>query len=159
MTSALKSKNPTGTRKQTRKSRAAKAAPTRKGVTPKSAGQSGAWGAGAQRPTVVDVKALRDVTHLSQEKLARLVDLSWVTISRWERELAAPSEDVQARLDRLAEIVNRVGDALTPAELYRFLDTPHASLRGQRPVDLMKSEYAFQDLVAYVEGAKSGDMA
>lgn len=107
----------------------------------------------------VNVKALRQKAELSQEELARLLDTSWVTVSRWERHVAKPNPEASARLQRLLELLRRIRKALPPEELFRFLETPSPLLRGHRPVDLLKSDYAFEDLLAYVESAKSGDMA
>lgn len=47
---------------------------------------------------------------------------------------------------------------LSQEELPRFLLTPQPLLRSYRPVDLLESRYSFEDLLAFVESAKSGDM-
>ena len=107
----------------------------------------------------VSVRKLRARAKLSQEGLANLLDTSWVSVSRWERSVTKPSPGAQARLERLAKLVARIGDALPADELPRFLQTPQPLLRGYRPLDLLQSGYAFEDLLAFVESAKSGDMA
>ncbi len=61
-------------------------------------------------------------------------------------------------MDRLSQLVQRIGKALPSHELYRFIQTPHPMLRGFRPVDVLANDYSFQDLIAFVESAKSGDM-
>lgn len=109
--------------------------------------------------TRVDLGQLRRKANLSQEELARLLGTSWVTISRWERKRAIPSSDARARLHRFQRLLKRIGDSLPRDELLRFLLTPHPLLRGYKPVDLLQSEYSFEDLVNFVESAKSGDMA
>jgi DNA-binding transcriptional regulator YiaG len=114
---------------------------------------------GRSRPGAVDVRALRERAGLSQENLARVLDTTWGTVSRWERGVAKPEPDIEARLGRLARLIGVIGRALQPEALPRFLATPHPLLRGFAPVDLLKSEYSFMDLVAFVEAAKSGDMA
>jgi len=106
-----------------------------------------------------EIKTLRAKTQLSQEKLARLVGTSWVTISRWEREKIVPGGEAETRLARLLELVTRVGKALPAHRIYDFLETPHPLFRGHRPVELLSSDYAFQDLLTFVDSAKSGDMA
>ena len=63
------------------------------------------------------------------------------------------------RIERLIELMNRVGGAIPVEELPRFLQTPQPLLRGYRPADLLQSGYAFEDLLAFVESAKSGDMS
>lgn len=109
--------------------------------------------------TKVSVKQLRTKTKLSQEALANLLGTSWASVSRWERRIAAPSPETEARLERLLELVNRIGGAIPSGELPRFLQTPQPALRGYRPVDLLESQYSFEDLLDFVESAKSGDMA
>ena len=107
----------------------------------------------------VSVKKLRTRAKLSQESLANLLGTSWVSVSRWERRVAKPGLETQARIDRLGQLVDRIGGALPAEELRRFLQTPQPLLRGHRPADLLQSGYAFEDLLAFVESAKSGDMA
>ena len=109
--------------------------------------------------TPVEIKQLREKAQLSQEKLARLVGASWVTISRWERAQAAPVGDARMRLARLARFVAQIGSALPPQAIFDFLETPHPMFRGHRPVELLGSGSAFHDLLGFVEAAKSGDMA
>lgn len=107
----------------------------------------------------VSVKKLRARAKLSQEGLANLLGASWASVSRWERSIAKPGPETQARLERLRTLLDHIGDALAAEELPRFLRTPQPLLRGYRPVDLLHSGYAFEDLLAFVESAKSGDMA
>lgn len=107
----------------------------------------------------VNVKNFRKRAELSQEELARILATSWVTVSRWERKIAAPNPEAEARLRRLSELLRRMGKALPAHELPRFLETPHPLLRNCPPLELLKSEYAFQDLLDFVEGTQSGDMA
>ena len=40
-----------------------------------------------------------------------------------------------------------------------FLSTPNSLLRGYAPVDMLGSGYSFEDLLAFVDSALSGDMA
>jgi len=107
----------------------------------------------------VNVKAIREKTGLSQEQLAQLLGISWVSVSRWERNVAQPSSAAAARLQRLRELLARIGRALPKEEVPRFLRTPQPLLRGYRPIDLLESDYSFRDLLAFVDAAKSGDMA
>ncbi len=106
-----------------------------------------------------DVRDIRHKSGLSQEQLAQLLGTSWVSVSRWEREISQPSARSRSRLDRLDQLMKHVGEALPKAEIPRFLHTAQPLLRGYRPVDLLDSDYAFEDLLAFVDAAKSGDMA
>ncbi len=107
----------------------------------------------------LDLGQLRRKVNLSQEEMARLLGTSWVTVSRWERKRAVPRSEARARLGRLQRLLERIGDSLPEDELLRFLLTPHPLLRGYKPVDLLQSDYSFEDLVNFIESAKSGDMA
>jgi transcriptional regulator with XRE-family HTH domain len=111
------------------------------------------------KPRPVDVRALRQRSGLSQEQLAQVLGTSWITVSRWERHIAQPSPEIDARLKRLAELVDRIAKALPHAELPAFLHTAQPLLRGYRPAELLSNDYSFQDLLAFVDAAKSGDMA
>ncbi len=107
----------------------------------------------------INVKDLRNKAKLSQEELARVLGTSWVTVSRWERRTNEPDQEKLARLRRLKELIDRIGKAIPERELVPFLTTPNPLLRGYRPADLLESDYSFEDLLAFVESAKSGDMA
>jgi uncharacterized protein (DUF2384 family) len=96
---------------------------------------------------------------LSQEQLARVLGTSWISVSRWERHITEPGAETEARLKRLSELVGRIGAALPEAEVRWFLQTPQPLLRGYRPIDLLGNDYSFEDLLAFVDAAKSGDMA
>jgi transcriptional regulator with XRE-family HTH domain len=106
-----------------------------------------------------DVKQLRSRAKLSQEDLAKLLGTSWVTVSRWERKVTEPNPEKQAILHRLRELIKRIGKAIPEERLVNFLMTPNPLLRGYRPVELLESDYSFEDLLSFVEAAKSGDMA
>lgn len=109
--------------------------------------------------TTVNVKIIREKTGLSQAQLARLLRTSWASVSRWERKIAKPSSETEARLQRFRELLARIGRALPKEEIPKFLQTAQPLLRGYRPIDLLDSEYSFHDLLAFVDAAKSGDMA
>jgi transcriptional regulator with XRE-family HTH domain len=107
----------------------------------------------------VNVKAIREKMGMSQEQLAQLLGTSWVSVSRWERKVAQPSSASATRLHRLRQLLTRIGHALPKEEIPRFLQTAQPLLRGYRPIDLLDSEYSYRDLLAFVDAAKSGDMA
>jgi transcriptional regulator with XRE-family HTH domain len=109
--------------------------------------------------SIRSVRSIRDKAGLSQEQMARLLGTSWVTISRWEREQAKPTPAAEARLGRLRMLLDHIGTALRAEDLEEFLETPIPVLKGYKPVELLESDYGFRDLISFVEGAKSGDMA
>jgi DNA-binding transcriptional regulator YiaG len=105
------------------------------------------------------LKELRARHALSQEDVARLLGSSWATVSRWERQTAMPTPDAASRIGRLAQLSKRIGDAIPPESLVAFLSTPNSLLRGYAPIDMLGSGYSFEDLLAFVDSALSGDMA
>jgi DNA-binding XRE family transcriptional regulator len=93
-----------------------------------------------------EIRHLRRKAGLSQEKLAQVLDISWPSISRWEREQASPRGEARLRLRRLNELVQQIGNALTPEDIWRFLDTRQTLLKGHRPAELLHSDYGFHGL-------------
>ena len=105
------------------------------------------------------VPELRQKYLISQEQMARLMGASWPTISRWERAVTNPNPEHLEKLKRLKILITRIEDALPASEFMHFLTTPHPLLRGYPPMDMLNSGYSFEDLLTFVEAAKSGDMA
>lgn len=113
----------------------------------------------ASSTLIEEVRQLRGRCGFSQEDLARLIGASWATVSRWERGIARPTADTEGKLKRLIELDRRIDGAIAPEEFIHFLTTAAPLLRGYPPQDLLQSAYSFQDLLAYIDSAKSGDMA
>jgi transcriptional regulator with XRE-family HTH domain len=66
---------------------------------------------GQQQESDSPIKKLREAAGLSQEDLARLVDVSVSTISRWERGLAEPTMTVY-QMKAFCSAVNKSLDDL-----------------------------------------------
>lgn len=89
-----------------------------------------------KRPQRVYLREWRDERDLTQKQLAERLDVSAMTVSRWERACADPlSADVESlpNLNVLAAISEALGGNLTAGDLYRHPDWPSvdALLRGQ----------------------------
>ena len=104
----------------------------------------------------VAVRRLRARLGLTQEQYARLLGVTWTTVSRWERGQAKPDAKGLAKLGRLQEILNLIGDAIRPQDLPRFLTAPHAELKGYPPVDLLENDFGFEAVKSLVLAAQSG---
>ncbi|MBW4442819.1 MAG: helix-turn-helix transcriptional regulator [Plectolyngbya sp. WJT66-NPBG17] len=63
---------------------------------------------GQQTETNSPIKKLREAAELSQEELARLMDVSVSTISRWERGLTEPTMTVA----QMKAFCNAIGKTL-----------------------------------------------
>lgn len=52
---------------------------------------------------MTDIKTLRTRYKLTQEELAQRLGVSWITVSRWERNETKPSKLGAMALERLKE--------------------------------------------------------
>ena len=78
------------------------------------------------------------------------------TVSRWERGRALPDPKAAAKLARLAEIVEIIGEAIRPEDVATFLMTPHPELRGHAPGELLENAFGFEAAKDLVLAAQSG---
>jgi len=56
-----------------------------------------------------DIKKLRSKLGLTQEQLAKVLGVSWITVNRWERKKCNPSPLAVEKLKNLAGKVDAVG--------------------------------------------------
>jgi transcriptional regulator with XRE-family HTH domain len=108
------------------------------------------------RPGVPPIARLRARLGVTQEQYARLLGVAWATVSRWERGRARPDPKAAAKLNRLRELADLIGDAIRPEDLPKFLMTPHPELRGHLPADLLENEFSFEAVKSLVLAAQSG---
>lgn len=124
----------------------------------------GPLGAEVPRAKVRDLSAkefvqLRRQLELSQQQLAQWLNVSLVSVSRWERGHGHPSAREARTLARLAELVAAVGDRLTPKEMTRFFGEPHEDLYNDRPVDVLASEIGYRAVRHLVERLLNAEYA
>ena len=105
----------------------------------------------------IPIKEVREKFHLTQEQLVKILRTSWLTISRWERGTGEPSEDAEAKLYRMNDLLRHIDTLMAADDLPKFLMTPNPAMDGFPPMDLLQSGYAFRKLVELVEKAKSGE--
>lgn len=107
-----------------------------------------------------DIKIIRKTIGFSQQKFSQLLGLSsWVSVSRWERNINKPLPKTFASLRRLAQLIDLIEKAISREKIGLFLVTPHKLLREYRPMDLLNNDYDFEVLQEFVKSAKSGDMS
>lgn len=106
-----------------------------------------------------DIKIIRKKIGFSQQKFSQLLGLSWITISRWERNINKPLPKTFALLKRLAQLIDLIYKAIPREKIGLFLVTPHKLLYEYRPMDLLKNDYGFEVLQEFIKSAKSGDMS
>ncbi len=104
-----------------------------------------------------EIAALRQRLGLSQQELAEWLDMSLVSISRWERDQGHPSAREAKILARLAELVDRTDGRLRPDELVRFFGSPHEDLYNERPVDVLSTEIGYRAVRSTLKGLLAGE--
>lgn len=107
-------------------------------------------------PSLMHIRRLRTRLGLTQEQYARLLGVTWTTVSRWERGQAKPDAKGLAKLSRLQELLDLIGDAIRPEDVPRFLTAPHPELKGYPPVDLLENGFGFEAVKSLVVAAQSG---
>ncbi len=86
------------------------------------------------------LRELRGALGLSQESLARVLDVSARTVERWEAGTGTDNPQILRRLDALDEVVS-LGREVYGDELDRFMSTPRRSLGQRTPIEtLMRGE-------------------
>jgi len=118
----------------------------------------------SERPTVARmVRLLRQVREkgsFSQEQIARFLGVSCGTISRWERRrIKKVDPEMFKKLQRHSRLLDKVSSVLPAGGFEKFFFTRQAGLKGYAPIDLLGSDYGFDELLKFVEGSKAGEMS
>ncbi len=104
-----------------------------------------------------DLRRLRASLGLSQEGLARALDVSGRTVERWEAGTVPASEATLRVLDQLDEIAV-LGREVYGDDLPRFMNTPRRSLGWRSPASaLMRGE--IRDVLGVLAQAAEGQWA
>lgn len=106
----------------------------------------------AERVSANPSLKVRTLLHLSQERFARLLDVSSRTVVRWEKGDGQPDPYMQKKLHRLEQVVNKVSKNGEPHVILKWLEKPDSDLRGYAPLDLLGSNYATEVLLERIEG-------
>ena len=104
-----------------------------------------------------DLRALRTSLGLSQEGLARILDVAGRTVERWEAGTTPASEATLRVLDQLDEIA-ALGREVYGDELQRFMSTPRRRLGRRSPTSaLMRGE--LREVLSALAQAAEGQWA
>jgi transcriptional regulator with XRE-family HTH domain len=90
------------------------------------------------------VRGLRDRLELSQEGLARLLNVSLRSVSRWELGKAQPDGFMHDRLLRLRDIVDSVPRDVPGPDLVRWLSSREAELELSTPVEVLVNDFGLK---------------
>lgn len=95
------------------------------------------------------LRCIRKSAGVSQEVVARLLGVSWGSVSRWEKSNGRqPEPDRMARLDRLMYLMYHF-DTFVSEDLVRYMETANLEFRGCRPKDMIQSAYSFGVLLEH----------
>lgn len=101
-----------------------------------------------------EMRALRQRYGLSQDLIARILDVSQRTVSCAESEVAAPAR-LRRNLTQANRLCEALAEAMEPAFVGSWLDQPNEMLGGLKPIEAI--ERGQLDLVwQVVEGLRSG---
>ncbi len=103
----------------------------------------------------LDLRAIRRALGVSQERMARLLDVSVRTVERWERGGLPLDSGVRERVARLREVAELGQEVYTPEGWQAFLVTPMPVFGGQTAIQLIgagKADQVLSALAADYEG-------
>lgn len=96
-----------------------------------------------------NIISLRKSLGLSQEKFARLLNVSISTIVRAEKSNRIPLH-CQKTVINLGGVVTRLMGTGEPEDILYWLTKPNPDLRGYRPIDLVYSDYGTSELLNHI---------
>jgi putative toxin-antitoxin system antitoxin component (TIGR02293 family) len=85
------------------------------------------------------IELIRSSLNLSQEDLARILNVSVRTIVRWEKEGDQPPSLEKERLEMIQEVVDIAGDIMDLENVPGWFSSPKESFSGLRPLDLLST--------------------
>jgi putative toxin-antitoxin system antitoxin component (TIGR02293 family) len=78
------------------------------------------------------------VTVVDQAELARMLETTPRTVSRWLSRQTNPRPDARERLLEVLAVVERLSGTLRPQAAHDWLFTPNPELDHHKPVDLLR---------------------
>lgn len=99
---------------------------------------------------------LRNRLRLTQERFARLLEVTTRTVARWEKGEGQPDPLIEKKLIGVDQVARKLEKAGEPEEIAAWLQKPDPDLRGYPPVDLLGSSYATEELIGRIEGWGQG---
>jgi DNA-binding transcriptional regulator YiaG len=85
------------------------------------------------------IEFIRSSLNLSQEDLARILNVSVRTIVRWEKEGDQPPSLEKERLEMIQEVVEIAGDIMDSENVPVWFSNPKESFSGLKPLDLLST--------------------
>jgi putative toxin-antitoxin system antitoxin component (TIGR02293 family) len=107
-------------------------------------------------PLADRLSAIHKYARVNAREVARLLNTTPETISRWKTGRTEPQPDRRDQLLRLEWLVSELSELYSPHEAHLWLYSPHKRLEGQRPADLIqsgKTEEVLQIIAQLKDGA------
>jgi transcriptional regulator with XRE-family HTH domain len=104
---------------------------------------------------MLDLRAIRGALHVSQERMARMLNVSVRTVERWERSGLPLDPTVRERVGKLREIAELGHEVYSPEGWQAFLVTPMPVFGGRTAIQLIgdgQADHVLGALAADYEG-------
>ncbi|MHB8481509.1 MAG: antitoxin Xre/MbcA/ParS toxin-binding domain-containing protein [Nitrospiria bacterium] len=102
------------------------------------------------------IEFIRSSLNLSQEDLARILNVSVRTIVRWEKEGDQPPSLETERLEMIQEVVEIARDIMDLENVPGWFSSPKESLSGLRPLDLLSTFRGIKRVQEFLEKIRWG---
>lgn len=96
---------------------------------------------------------------LTQEEFARLLGVSWSTVSRWETGATRPDISMREKLERLWLAVELLNDMVAPQHRVAFFQQRHPLFMNLRPIDLLETKEGTELVLNLLREAATGSFA
>jgi transcriptional regulator with XRE-family HTH domain len=93
--------------------------------------------------------------RVNAREVARLLNTTPETVSRWRTGRTEPQPDRRDSLLRLEWLVKELSELYPPRDAHLWLYSPHKRLAGQRPADLIQSGRT-EDVLKIIAQLKDG---
>lgn len=95
---------------------------------------------------------------LTQERFAKLMDVSWSTVARWESS-GRVDPTIGKKLVRLRRALDALGELIIRKDRVLFFEQEHPLLLGMRAIDLLDNDRGCGKVIELCEGMESGSFA
>ncbi len=99
--------------------------------------------------------AIKAHAGIKLRDIARLLETTPETVSRWRAGKVNPRPDRLERLLALESVMDQLSEFRAPAEARLWLFSAHGLLGDQRPVDVLR-EQRFDDVTALIDQMRDG---
>lgn len=104
-----------------------------------------------------DIAALRKSLKITQERLARLLEVSSRTIARWEGNESTPEPFLARKLRGIELVAHKLERSSSPERIVKWLEAPSSEFDQQPPVDLLGSTWATNELILRLDQWLQGE--